>query len=71
MTVTYEFEDGPDGGTLAHIHTGGEASGFYAMAAPMLAAMVRRGVAGDLAELKSLLEAGAPPAAASPGEPPA
>lgn len=71
MTVTYEFEDVPGGGTLARIHTGGDASGFYAVAAPVLGAMVRRGVARDLAALKELLEGGAPPPAASPGAPPA
>ena len=57
MTVTYEFEDAGDGATLARIHTGGDASGFYAMAAPLLSAMVRKGVARDLAELRAILEA--------------
>ncbi|HEX4759668.1 MAG TPA: SRPBCC family protein [Thermoleophilaceae bacterium] len=56
MTVTYQFE--PDGaGTLMRIHTGGDASGFYKMATPVLSAMVRRGVASDLKRLKQRLEA--------------
>ena len=71
MTVTYEFEDAEGGGTLARIHTGGEGSGFYAMTAPMLSAMVRRGVARDLEALRSLLEEGGPRPAASRGGPPA
>lgn len=58
MTVTYEFEDAGDGATLARIRAGGDASGFYAMAAPLLSAMVRKGVARDLAELRAILEGG-------------
>jgi hypothetical protein len=57
MTVVYEFEDA-DGGTRMRIRTRGEASGFYKLAGPMLAAAVKRGVAGDLARLKAILEAG-------------
>jgi uncharacterized protein YndB with AHSA1/START domain len=56
MTVTYEFEPAGDG-TLMRIHTGGDASGFYKLATPALAAMVKRGVAGDLKRLKRTLEA--------------
>jgi uncharacterized protein YndB with AHSA1/START domain len=55
MTVTYEF-DADDGGTLARIHTGGDADGFYALAAPVLSRMVARGVRRDLAALKKLME---------------
>jgi hypothetical protein len=57
MEVVYEFED-DDNGTLMRIHTRGDASGFYRLAGPLLAAAVRRGVERDLAALKRLLEAG-------------
>lgn len=56
MTVVYEFEDA-DGGTRMRIRTQGDASGFYKLAGPLLAAAVKRGVAGDLARLKATLEA--------------
>jgi len=56
MTVIYEFEDEPGGGTLARIRTHGDASGFYRVASPALAAAVRRGLRKDLAALKRLLE---------------
>ena len=55
MTVTYEFEPAGEG-TLARIHTGGEASGFYALATPLLEQMVKRGVSRDLSKLKAVLE---------------
>ena len=56
MTVVYEFE--PAGqGTLMRITTGGDTSGFYRLAGPLLAGQVRRGVAGDLRKLKEILEA--------------
>jgi uncharacterized protein YndB with AHSA1/START domain len=58
MTVVYEFEDAPGGGTLMRITTQGDATGFYRVAAPALAAAVRRGVNKDLAALKRLLETG-------------
>jgi len=57
MTVTYDFEPAPGGGTLMRIATGGDASGFYKVAGPLLSRQVRRGVAGDLRRLKELLEA--------------
>lgn len=55
MTVVYEFEDA-DGGTLMRIRAGGDASGFYRVAGPLLARAVRRGIEGDLARLKRKLE---------------
>jgi hypothetical protein len=58
MTVTYEFEDAPGGGTLMRIRTEGDASGFYRLAGPLLSRAVKRGVAGDLERLKTRLEAG-------------
>jgi hypothetical protein len=57
MTVVYEFESAPGGGTLMRIATGGAASGFYRLAGPLLSGQVRRGVAGDLKRLKAILEA--------------
>jgi len=56
MTVTYVFEDA-DGGTRVRIRTQGDASGFYRVAGPLLSRAVKRGVEGDLARLKALLEA--------------
>jgi hypothetical protein len=58
MSVVYEFEDAGAGSRM-RIRTGGDAAGFYRLAAPMLAAAVRRGVEKDLAQLKRLMEDGA------------
>ena len=55
MTVVYEFEDA-DGGSLMRIRAGGDASGFYRIAGPMLSRAVKKGIAGDLARLKRILE---------------
>jgi uncharacterized membrane protein len=55
MTVVYEFEDEGEG-TLMRIRTGGDATGFYRVAGPLLARAVKRGVEGDLARLKRNLE---------------
>jgi hypothetical protein len=56
LQVAYEFEDTPGGGTLARIRTGGETGRYYAFAGPLLATMVRRGVARDLRALTGLME---------------
>ena len=56
LQVTYEFDDAPGGGTLARIRTGGDTGGYYRFAGPLLATMVKRGVARDLRTLKKLLE---------------
>lgn len=64
MTVTYEFEDAGDGGSVMRIRTQGDASGFYRVAGPLLARAVKRGLERDLATLKERLEAG--PRAAAP-----
>jgi uncharacterized membrane protein len=58
MTVTYEFEDSGDGGTLMRIRAEGDAGGFYRVAAPLLSRAVRRGIAADLERLRARLEAG-------------
>ena len=55
MEVRYEFEDSGEG-TLARVRVSGEGSGFFRVAAPLLAPMVRRNMSGDLRRLKSLLE---------------
>ena len=55
MEISYEFEDAEDG-TLARIRVQGEASGFFRLASPLLAPMVRRSVRRDLGTLKGLLE---------------
>ncbi len=59
MTIRYQFEEGP-GGTLARIQVQGEAGGFFKVAGPVLALMVKRNVTKDLRTLKQLLESGAP-----------
>jgi uncharacterized membrane protein len=64
MTVTYEFEETGEGGTLMRIRTGGDASGFYRLAGPLLSRAVKRGVERDLARLKERLEGPRSPAAA-------
>jgi Polyketide cyclase / dehydrase and lipid transport len=56
MSVDYEFEDAGAGATVMRIRAGGDAGGFYRVAAPLLAAAVRRGIARDLAALKRRLE---------------
>jgi uncharacterized protein YndB with AHSA1/START domain len=55
MTVSYEFEDA-GGDTTVRIRTAGDATGFYRLARPVLAAAVRRSIASDLARLKRILE---------------
>jgi uncharacterized membrane protein len=65
MTVTYEFEDAGEGGSVMRIRTQGDASGFYRIAGPLLSRAVKRGLERDLGQLKERLEAG-PRAAASP-----
>jgi uncharacterized membrane protein len=57
MTVTYEFEDAGEGGSLMRIRTQGDASGFYRVAGPLLSRAVKRGLERDLATLKERLEA--------------
>ncbi len=56
MRVTYEFEEDGPGATLARIRAEGDAGRFYALAGPLLATMVRRGIRRDLRGLKELLE---------------
>lgn len=56
MHITYTFdEDGA--GTLARIRVQGDATGFFRLAAPLLAAQVRRSIRRDVNNLKRVLEA--------------
>jgi hypothetical protein len=54
--VRYELEDRPDGHSMVRIRTSGGGSGFFRMAAPLLAKMVRRSITNDLENLKAYLE---------------
>ena len=56
MTVVYEWEDAGDGATRMRIRAGGDASGFYRVAGPLLSRAVRRGIEGDLERLRRALE---------------
>ena len=55
MRITYEFAD-HDGGSVARIRVEGDASGFLAIATPVVRRKLRRSVESDLATLKGLLE---------------
>jgi uncharacterized membrane protein len=55
MTVAYDLEDA-GAATRARIRVGGDASGFYRIAAPLLNRAAARSIAGDLKRLKTLLE---------------
>lgn len=55
MFVRYELQDAPEG-TLASIRTHGDATGFFRVAAPLMARMVRRNISRDLQCLKEHLE---------------
>jgi Polyketide cyclase / dehydrase and lipid transport len=57
MQVRYELEDVPDG-TTARIRARGDAGGFFRLAGPLLAMMVRRNIGADLANLRKELERG-------------
>ena len=56
MHIRYELADAPGGGTVARIRATGEARGFFRVAAPLLNPMVRRSIAADLKQLKTLVE---------------
>jgi len=55
MRVTYRLEDAA-GSTRMAIRVEGDASGFYRLAAPLLARAVKAGINRDLANLRSRLE---------------
>ncbi len=56
MTVTYEISD-TRGGAHARVQVGGDASGFYRFAGPLLNLQATRSIAADLRRLKAVLEA--------------
>ena len=55
MRIRYKFEEAI-GGTLARIHIQGGGTGFYRLASPLLARVVKRNISSDLETLKELLE---------------
>lgn len=57
MQTTYTWRDSPGGGTIMTLRNEGEPSGFGKMAAPVMAAAMRRANQKDLARLKGILEA--------------
>jgi len=56
METTYTWDDAGDGRTRMTLRNRGEPSGFSRIAAPMMAAAMRRANRNDLASLKALLE---------------
>jgi hypothetical protein len=61
METTYAWTDAPPGGTRMTLRNRGEPSGFSRVAAPMIAAAMRRANRKDLAQLKQILEAATRP----------
>ena len=58
MQTTYAWQDSPAGGTIMTLRNEGEPAGFGRVAAPVMAAAMRRANQKDLARLKGILEAG-------------
>jgi hypothetical protein len=56
METTYSWRDTDSGGTLMTLRNSGAPSGFGKMAAPMMAASMRRANQKDLERLKAILE---------------
>jgi hypothetical protein len=56
METTYTWEDHASGGTHMTLRNRGEPSGFTSVAAPLMAAAMRRANGKDLERLKVLLE---------------
>lgn len=56
METTYTWVDTPDGGTRMTLRNRGEPSGFASIAAPAMAAAMRRANRKDLRSLKTILE---------------
>jgi hypothetical protein len=59
METSYSWEDAGTNRTQMRLRNRGEPSGFASVAAPLMAAAMRRANRKDLAQLKRLLEAGA------------
>ena len=58
MHVRYQLDDAENGDTVASIRTWGDATGFFRVAGPLMAVMVRKNIGRDLEMLKRQLEAG-------------
>lgn len=56
METTYEWSDTAEGGTRMRLRNRGEPSGFSTLAAPLMAAAMRRANDKDLRRLKAILE---------------
>jgi len=56
METTYTWHDTPSGGTHMTLRNRGEPSGFANLAAPLMAAQMRKSTSRDLQLLKSLME---------------
>ena len=56
METSYSWADSPGGGTEMALRNRGEPTGFSKLAAPLIAAAMRRANRKDLQKLKSLLE---------------
>jgi len=55
LDIRYEFQENGSG-TLARVRVLGEGSGFFRLAAPLLARQMQRNIRADVARLKALLE---------------
>jgi hypothetical protein len=58
METTYTWQPAGDGATRMTLRNRGEPSGFSKLAAPFMAAAMRRANRKDLAELRRILESG-------------
>ena len=58
METTYTWNDIPNGGTHMTLRNRGQPSGFANLAAPIMAAQVRRATSRNLALLKKIMESG-------------
>jgi hypothetical protein len=56
METTYTWEEGSHGGTKMTLRNRGEPTGFSRLAAPIMAAAMRRANQSDLKQLKRILE---------------
>lgn len=60
METSYSWQDTPSGGTRMTLRNRGNPSGFSRVAAPLMAAAMRRANRKDLMRLKAILESGSP-----------
>ena len=58
METTYIWDDTPSGGTHMTLRNRGEPSGFANLAAPLMAAQMRKSTTRDLQLLKTIMEKG-------------